>query len=68
MTEYEIITSIYTAPLKYLDDPGIIKRIRFNEYVECYIYDYKPLTIYKSSIKYCIKKITKIMTGIKSSI
>ena len=65
MTEYEIITSIYTTPLKYTDDQEIIKRVRFNERVQCYIYEYKPLTIYKTSIKYCIKKISKIIGGLR---
>lgn len=69
MTEYEIITSIYTKALKYTpeihSDQEIIKRVRFNERVQCYIYEYKPLTIYKTSIKYCIKKISKIIGGLK---
>ena len=65
MTEYEIITSIYTKALKYTDDQEIIKRVRFNERVQCYIYEYKPLTIYKTSIKYCIKKISKIIGGLR---
>ena len=65
MTEYEIITSIYTKALKYTDDQEIIKRVRFNERVQCYIYEYKPLTIYKTTIKYCIKKISKIIGGVR---
>ena len=65
MTEYEIITSIYTKARKYTDDQEIIKRVRFNERVQCYIYEYKPLTIYKTSIKYCIKKISKIIGGLR---
>lgn len=65
MTEYEIITTIYTKALKYTDDQEIIKRVRFNECVQCYIYEYKPLTIYKTSIKYCIKKISKIIGGLR---
>lgn len=68
MTEYKIITSIYTIPINSPDDPEYpvdrktTKRVKFNEYVQSFIYSYKPLPIYKSSINYCIRKISKLIT------
>lgn len=66
MTEYKIITSIYTIPLKLPYDnedySTQIKRVKFNECVQSFIYSYKPIPIYRSSINYCIRKISKLIT------
>jgi hypothetical protein len=70
MTEYEIITSIYTIPLQgtfsLLNNDNatsqirpITRRVRFSERVECFVYDYK----YKQSIKYYVKKLYKIIVS-----
>lgn len=75
ITEYEIVTSTYIIPLKttslkttplkyqYLHEEEIIKRVKFNEHVQYYIYEYQPLTAYKT-IKYCIQKISRVLKSI----
>lgn len=70
ITEYKIVTSTYiiplkTTPLKYqcLHEEDIIKRVKFNEHVQYYIYEYQPLTAYKT-IKYCIRKISRVLKSI----
>jgi hypothetical protein len=64
MTEYKIITSVYKIPLNShnISYPHIPKRIRFYEYVDCYIYDYKPRQF--STVQYCIRTLSKIL-GLK---
>lgn len=70
MIEYEIITSTYTIPLKHQclhEEEEIIKRVKFNEHVQYYVYEYQPLTAYKT-IKYCIRKISRVLNGVKGII
>jgi len=44
------------------------KRVSFNKNKVVYYYTYKPLTLYKSGLNYCVKNVSKIVNKFKNNI
>lgn len=72
MKQYQIITITQTKTIndinakseyRYTNQNLNTKRVRFFNDVIYYQYEYKPLTFYKSSLKYCMKRVSKIINA-----
>jgi|FrelakmetLWP11LW_1041352.scaffolds.fasta_scaffold00058_15 hypothetical protein len=71
MREYIVITQVKNECLKEFDDKKDLdlaysknKRVSFNKNKVVYCYSYKPLTLYKSGLNYCVKNVSKIVNNI----
>lgn len=62
MREYIVITTVKNECLEEFDESySKNKRISFNKNKVVYYYTYKPLTLYKSGLNYCVKNVSKIV-------
>jgi hypothetical protein len=70
MREYIVVTQVKNECLKEINDKidnlpkSKNKRISFNKNTVVYYYAYKPLTLYKSGLNYCVKNVSKIVNTI----
>ena len=73
MREYIVITQVKNEYLKEFDTQDNLsysknKRVSFNKNKIVYYYRYKPLTLYKSGLNYCVKNVSKIVNKFKNNI
>jgi hypothetical protein len=76
MREYIVVTQVKNECLKTSNDKQNIqdnlycsknKRVRFDKNKVVYYYTYKPLTLYKSGLNYCVKNVSKIVSIFKNT-
>lgn len=71
MREYIVETQVKNECLNEFDDKidnlpnSKNKRVSFNKNTVVYYYTYTPLTLYKSGLNYCVKRVSNIVNNMK---